>query len=61
MERFIFQTLLDWKALKNRKVILLRGARQVGKTFILRELGKTFESFIEVNFEKDADVKQFFD
>ncbi|MCK5368368.1 MAG: ATP-binding protein [Cyclobacteriaceae bacterium] len=61
MKRLVFETMLEWKASKNHKVLLLRGARQVGKTYIARELGKTFKSFVEVNFEKDADVKQFFD
>lgn len=60
MKRHVLDTILAWKAEKNRKVLLLRGARQVGKTYMARELGKTFRHFIEVNFEKDFDVKQFF-
>ena len=39
---------------------MLRGARQVGKTYVVRELGKTFSSFVEVNYEKDTDVAEFF-
>ncbi|MCK5699798.1 MAG: ATP-binding protein [Cyclobacteriaceae bacterium] len=61
MKRLVFETMLAWKVSKNHKVLLLRGARQVGKTYIVRELGKTFTSFVEVNFEKYADVKQFFE
>ena len=61
MKRHVFDTILAWKAEKNRKVLLLRGARQVGKTYMARELGKTFKYFFEVNFEKDVDVKQFFE
>lgn len=60
MKRHVLDTILAWKAEKNRKVLLLRGARQVGKTYMARELGKTFRYFVEVNFEKDVDVKQFF-
>ena len=60
MRRYIFNQLLEWKENPQRKVLLLRGARQVGKTFIVRELGKTFRNFIEVNFEKDSNVARFF-
>ncbi len=60
MRRNISQNLLGWKESSNRKVLLLRGARQVGKTFVVRELGKTFQNFVEVNFEIDSDVSRFF-
>ena len=60
MRRNIFDHLLQWKADAGRKVLLLRGARQVGKTFVVRELGATFPAFIEVNFEKDVEVARFF-
>ena len=61
MKRLVLDTMLEWKASKNRKVLLLRGPRQVGKTYIASALGKTFKTIVEVNFEKDADVKQFFE
>ena len=61
MRRVILSTLKDWKLEKNHKVLLLRGARQVGKTFIVRELAKDFEHFLEVNFEKNPDINSFFD
>ena len=61
MQRSIFQSLIEWKKSKQRKVLLLRGARQVGKTFAVRELGKTFTHFVEVNFEKDGDTRLFFE
>ena len=61
MRRAILSKLQDWKSEKNRKVLLLRGARQVGKTYIVRELAKGFTNYLEVNFEKNADVKYFFD
>ena len=61
MKRSILKTLIEWKNSKSRKVLLLRGARQVGKTYVTRELGKTFKYFVEVNLEKSADVHLFFE
>lgn len=61
MRRIVFDALLNWKRTKNRKVLLLRGARQVGKTFIVRELAKGFSHFVEINFEKNPDVHSFFE
>ncbi len=60
MERLIFQSLTSWKSDKNKKPLLLRGARQVGKTYIIRKLGEKFKHFIEVNFEMEPEVKSFF-
>lgn len=40
MRRFILSKLQEWKSETNRKVLILRGARQVGKTYIVRELAK---------------------
>ena len=61
MRRIIFNTLIDWKKEKNRKTLLLRGARQVGKTFIVRELANEFNHFVEINFEKNTDIQHFFE
>jgi predicted AAA+ superfamily ATPase len=61
MRRDILFTLKNWKSEINRKVLLLRGARQVGKTYIVRELAKDFTHYVEVNFEKSSDVKSFFE
>jgi predicted AAA+ superfamily ATPase len=61
MKRAVFTTLLDWKRSKSRKVLLLRGARQVGKTFIVRQLSKEFSHFLEVDFEQNVDVRGFFE
>jgi len=52
IKRNIDRHLLEWKNSGNRKPLLLRGARQVGKSSSVRELGKTFDFFMEVNFEK---------
>jgi hypothetical protein len=56
MKRDIFQVLLDWKAGANRKPILMRGARQVGKSWLAKELGKTFPNYVEVNFERNPEI-----
>ena len=53
--------LLAWSKEKDRKVLLLRGARQVGKSSAVRHLGKSFKYFLEVNFEEDTEVRSFFE
>jgi predicted AAA+ superfamily ATPase len=40
--------------------MLLRGARQVGKTYSVRKLGEMFPSFLEVNFEEEKPLRDFF-
>ena len=59
-KRHIDRKLLEWKNSTNRKPLLLRGARQVGKSTAVRELGKTFKYFVEVNLEKLPDLIQLF-
>ncbi|MBW6459492.1 MAG: ATP-binding protein [Bacteroidales bacterium] len=61
MKRYIDQELLRWKSDPVRKTLLVRGARQVGKTFSVRELGKSFTYYLEVNFESDREVHHFFE
>ena len=51
-KRIIDYHLDKWKTDPFRKPLILRGARQVGKTYAVRRLGKQFKSFIEINFEK---------
>ncbi|MDR0296289.1 MAG: AAA family ATPase [Prevotellaceae bacterium] len=53
LKRKVDIDLLQWKDVENRKPLLLRGARQVGKSSTVRELSKQFDSFVEVNFERD--------
>jgi predicted AAA+ superfamily ATPase len=60
MQRIINQHLKNWKNDPQHKVLLIRGARQVGKTYSIREFGKTFSHFIEVNLDKDKPIHQFF-
>ena len=57
--RSLDQQLLEWKQGNVRKPLLLRGARQVGKSSAVRHLGETFEHYIEVNFEKRPELKEF--
>jgi predicted AAA+ superfamily ATPase len=59
--RNIDAALLHWKNEEHQKVIILRGARQVGKTSAVRELGKTFEHFVEINLEKQPQLKAIFE
>ncbi len=60
MKRTIDYFLLQWKQKKNHRSLLLRGARQVGKTHAVRTLGKTFEHFVEVNLELDEQAREIF-
>lgn len=53
------QELLKWKNKKTRKPLIFRGARQTGKTTLVRRLGLQFKNFIELNLEKDAIGKIF--
>lgn len=61
MERAVDKELTRWKQEEQRKVLLVRGARQVGKTYSIRKLGQGFENFVEVNFEEIPGVKTFFE
>ena len=60
LERLIDTLLLEWKNSPRLKPLLLRGARQVGKSWAVKHLGETFEYFIEVNFEKRPDMLEVF-
>ena len=61
LKRKITSNLLEWKNTKNKKCLLLTGARQVGKTFIVREFAKQYyESYIELNFLLNEEHKSIF-
>lgn len=60
IERAIDQALLEWKDRANRKPLLLRGARQIGKSTAIRHLGEQFDNYIEANFEKNSSLKSLF-
>ena len=61
MDRFIKYELRIWKEQKKRNPLLIRGARQVGKTHAVRELGTSFEHFAEVNLEYLPQAKNIFE
>lgn len=61
MKRLVDQELKKWKQSKSRKSLLLRGARQVGKTFAVRTLGQSYHDFFEVNLEKKPELHTIFE
>ncbi len=62
MKRDVIKQLAAWKGSNRRKPLILRGARQVGKTWILREFGREFaDGFVYINFEKEPAYRQFFE
>ena len=52
--------LQNWKARKNRKPLIIRGARQVGKTFLVEQFASDFDVFIKINFEENPEYKELF-
>lgn len=60
--RKIDKTLLEWKNEQDRKPLLLRGARQVGKTSAVRQLAKSFKHYVEIDFlnSENADIFALF-
>lgn len=62
MKRLVFDELLKWKISKKRKPLILTGARQVGKTWLLKEFGRTaYESYAYFSFDENSEYKQFFE
>ena len=61
LTRKIDKELLLWKAENERKPLLIRGARQVGKSSSIRKLGEHFEFFLEINFEENKKVHSLFE
>ena len=61
MRRFILDELINWKKSKYRKPLILKGARQIGKTYILKEFGKReYEGVAYFNFDHDEDLYNLF-
>lgn len=61
MKRTAIQQLYEWKNQKKRKPLIMRGARQVGKTWMMREFGKeAFAETIYINFENEPRFKSLF-
>ncbi len=62
MERLILKDLIAWKNSPYRKPLILKGVRQVGKTWILKEFGKRcYENTAYFNFDENEEYKQFFE
>ena len=60
-DRLILKELIKWKDRYNRKPLILRGARQVGKTTIIKEFSKRYNQKILLNLEKEEDKRFFID
>ncbi len=60
-KRKIIHELLEWKSSQNRKPLILNGARQVGKTFVMKWFGENhFKQYVYFNFDEEPALKQFF-
>ena len=61
MQRFITEKLIKWKNSKDRKPLILKGARQVGKTYILKEFGRNnYDNVAYFNFDHDEGLAELF-
>lgn len=61
MKRFAMQKLLEWKQDPDRLPLIIRGARQVGKTWLMREFGRLhFEKCAYINFDRNKRMEQLF-
>lgn len=61
IKRTAIQALIEWKNKPHRKPLVLQGARQVGKTWVLKEFGRTqFEGLALFNFDENPELKEFF-
>lgn len=62
MERSIMKDLVQWKNSRHRKPLILKGVRQVGKTWLLKELAsRYYENIAYFNFDEHPEYKQFFE
>lgn len=62
MYREKMNELIDWKKSKNRKPLIIRGARQVGKTWLMKEFGERFyEKYAYINFDDNARMNALFE
>ena len=61
MERYAYARLLKWKASTRRKPLILYGARQVGKTWLLKTFGRAeYKSTLYLNFDTNREFHQYF-
>ncbi len=62
MYREAIKQLSDWRSQKNRKPLIINGARQVGKTWLMKEFAKNeYQNLVYINFENDPTAKDIFD
>ena len=62
LKRKFYDYLLSWKAEKSKQCLLVNGARQIGKTFIIEKFGReNYDSFIEINFALEPECIAIFE
>lgn len=62
MKRNALESLMQWKSSEDRKPMVLKGARQVGKTWLMKEFGRTaYDSFVYFNFDEEDELKSIFE
>ena len=62
MKRNAIQSMINWKNDEERKPLILRGARQVGKTWLMKEFGKScYKNYVYFNFDEEDDLKSIFE
>ncbi|MCF0262493.1 MAG: ATP-binding protein [Sphaerochaetaceae bacterium] len=62
MRRTFYNKLIQWKKKDNRKPLVVKGARQVGKTWIIKEFGKNeYKSFVYINCDSNKPVSELFE
>lgn len=62
MKRNVIQDLISWKASEERKPMVLKGARQVGKTWLMKEFGQScYHSFVYFNFDEEDELQSIFE
>lgn len=61
IKRKMYKYLINWKQKKDKSALIIKGARQVGKSYLVREFGRNeYESYIEINFFKNPLYKNIF-
>ena len=61
MKRESYNYLIEWKKSNGRMPLIIRGARQIGKTTTVRQFGETFDNIVELNFEQQPTLYPFFE
>ena len=62
MKRNALESLIRWKSSEDRKPMVLKGARQVGKTWLMKEFGRlAYDSFVYFNFDEEEELKSIFE